>query len=64
MYTREGVNNVFTARSQVETLTCGLVDSEIYVLGWQPVDFTAKFTPFTNRVGCGEKGLYLGYMGR
>ena len=28
-----------------------VVESEIYVLGWQPVDFTAKFTPFTNRVG-------------
>ena len=53
---REGVNNVFTVCPQVKTLTWVLVESEIYVLWWQAVDFTAKFTPFTNRVGSGKRG--------
>ena len=38
---------------QVKNSTWELVESEIYVLWWQPVDFTAKFTPFTNVIGEG-----------
>ena len=42
--TREGVNNVFTARPQVKTLTWELVESEIHVLGWHTVNFTAQYS--------------------
>ena len=61
MFTARTSAHTCAYETQVETLTNKLLDSEIYVLGWQSVNFTAKVTPFTTVVdfGSGNRLVWL-----